>query len=226
MNEKLRELGYHPTDTSTGAEVVRMTVRIRQKKWMLQKHPRNLIMFRATRALVHARWRTLRLLRATNMPEFLRLCEALNITGYRHIDPFEYPTTDPVVERKKAVREECRRVRLLKLANCKLNIAAAEQNFYKRKQDQLNQLVDQLATLELFSEHPSSNQSDDPAVRRERAKILLEQLFDETVEARQNEVLRGVQEDQLSWYRKEQEIREKYLAQQAEKAARVLRKKR
>lgn len=229
LNEKLRELGYHPTDISAGAQVVRMTVKIRQKKWMIQKHPRNLKLFRATRALVRARWRTLRLLRGTNMPEFLRLCEALNITGYLHRDPFDCPTTDPTVLRKRAVREECHRSRLLKLANCKLSLSIAERDFYKRKQEKLEKLLDQLASLELSAttDDPVNDKSTDTesAGRRERAKLALQQLFDETIEARQNEVLRPVEEDELSWYKKEQQIRESYLAKEAEKAERQLRKK-
>lgn len=118
--------------------------------------------------------------------------------------------------------------RLLKLANCKLSLSTAEQSFYKRKQEKLEKLLDQLATLELSAtaEDPSNKKSEGTeTTRRERAKLLLQQLFDETIETRQNEVLRPVQEDELSWYKREQHVREKYLAKEAEKAEKQLRKK-
>ncbi|KAF8570508.1 hypothetical protein P879_00800 [Paragonimus westermani] len=217
LHTKLKELGYHPSDVSVGAQVIRMTMKIRFKKRMLQEHPRNKTLLASTRALVNARFRTLRLLRATNLPEFNRLTKALAITGFRHPDPFELPETNPIVERKRAVRAECFQLRLTKLANLKVDLAASEQTFYERKEKRLNKVLQDLVSLQ-------RNESSDENM--EGAKRMLESLFQEVIQERQNEVLSGPEQDALSWYANEAVQRERYVALQAEKAQRRLRRKR
>ncbi|KAA3676028.1 uncharacterized protein DEA37_0012013 [Paragonimus westermani] len=206
-------VSFHPSPIP----VIRMTMRIRFKKRMLQEHPRNKTLRASTRALINARFRTLRLLRATNLPEFNRLTKALEITGFRHPDPFDLPETNPIAERKRAVRADCFQLRLTKLANLKVDLAASEQTFYERKEKQLNKVLQDLASLQ-------RNESSDENM--ESAKRMLKSLFQEVIKERQNEVLSGPEQDALSWYANEAIQRERYVALQAEKAQRRLRRKR
>ncbi|CAL8070602.1 unnamed protein product [Calicophoron daubneyi] len=218
LNAKLKELGYDPTDdNSTGAKIIRMTMRLRYKKKLFEEHPRNVTLLRATRCLISARRRTLRLLRSTNMPEFERLTKALEITGYLHPDPYDFGYMDETVRRKKATRAECYQIRLAKLANLKVRRATSEQEFYARKEETLENLLNDLALLE--------SKDSDKAPDREKALATLQTLFREVVSERKNEVLKGPQDDQLLWYYKEEEEREKYARVQAEKAEKQLRRK-
>ncbi|KAF5402950.1 hypothetical protein PHET_03515 [Paragonimus heterotremus] len=217
LHTKLKEFGYHPSDVSVGAQVIRMTMKIRFKKKMLQEHPRNKTLRASTRALINDRVRMLRLLRATNLSEFNRLTKALEITGFRHPDPFDLPETNPIVERKKAVRADCFQLRLTKLANLKVDLAASEQTFYERKQKRMNKMLQDLASLQ-------QNESGDGNM--EDAKLMLENLFQEVIKERQSEVLSGPEQDALSWYANEAVQRERYAVLQAEKAQRQLRRKR
>lgn len=57
--------------------------------------------------MIRARWRTLRLLRLTNKPEFDRLIQVLNITGFVFPDPFAWGNKGPNHARKTIVRNEC-----------------------------------------------------------------------------------------------------------------------
>lgn len=78
-------------------------------------------------------------------------------------------------------------------------------------------MLHDLASLE-------ENKSDD--MKLEEAKRKLEALFHQVVKERQDEALSGPEQDELSWYAAEAVQRERYVALQAEKAQRQLRRKR
>lgn len=223
LTAKLAELGYHPTDTSVGAKVVRMTMLLRYKKWTLKGEHRNRKLICAIKALIVARQSELRHLRATNLPEFNRLVEALQITGYRHPDPYELPNTDVVSQRKKAFREECYQSRLARLALLKSELSASAQSFYEQKAAKLNSLLHTLASLD--SKDTSSNVEPN-SEQMEKAKDILKALFQEVVQERRSEVLRAPEEDELKWFSREAVLRKEYFAKQAEKAERQSRRKR
>lgn len=212
LNAKLVELGYHSTEISTGATVIRLTMLLRAKKRTAVDHPKNLCLRFAIRALIRRRQRQLRLLRATNMAEFKRLTEALQITGYEHPDPYKLPDTDPVVKRKLATRSECYQMRLTKLAKLKMEFVAIEKAFYKNKEAQLNKMLQDLTILDEPQSEGTGASNLDVAQRR------LEALFQEVVKERQNETLIIPESDRLEWYFREAVGRERYAARLAEKA--------
>ncbi|KAF6774669.1 hypothetical protein AHF37_05607, partial [Paragonimus kellicotti] len=108
-------------------------------------------------------------------------------------------------------------LRLTKLVNLKVDLAASEQTFYERKEKRMNKMLQDLASLQ---------QNEPGDGNMEGAKRMLETLFQEVIKERQNEVLSGPEQDALSWYANEAVQRERYAALQAEKAQRQLRRKR
>ncbi|KAK4468875.1 hypothetical protein MN116_008038 [Schistosoma mekongi] len=210
------ELGIEPTDDSLAAQVIRMTLGLRYRKWRLNEHPRCFTLRRATKCLMKARWRTLRLLRATNLSEFNRITAALKITGYQHIDPYKLGTNDPVVQRKLSVRKECYQRRLGKLAVFKTKLFASEEEFYKRKNALLSSLLTDV-TLLIDPDSPD---------RKHKAESFMKQLFNEVVEERKLDVLKEPEDDRFAWYTKEADERERYMIQQARKLEKQQRKTR
>lgn len=87
----------------------------------LAPHAQNMPLMVSTNSLIQKRWHALRLLRSTQLEEFNRLVEALGINNYRHLDPFNQPSSDPTVLRKRAVREECVKVTIPPLWNAPLS---------------------------------------------------------------------------------------------------------
>ncbi|KAH8874681.1 hypothetical protein KSF78_0008474 [Schistosoma japonicum] len=211
------ELGIKPTDDSLAAQVIRMTLGLRYKKWRLKEHPRCVTLERATKCLMKARWRTLRLLRATNLSEFNRITAALKITGYQHVDPYKLGTNDPVVQRKLSVRKECYQRRLGKLAVLKTKLSASEEEFYRRKNVLLSSLLNDVTLLV---------DSNNPDQKRHKAESLMKQLFSEVVEERKLDALKEPEEDHFAWYTKEAKERERYMIQQAQKLEKQQRKTR
>ncbi|VDP56318.1 unnamed protein product [Schistosoma mattheei] len=157
VNEILKELGFEPTDDSLAAKIVRMTLELRYKKWRLKEHPRCITLKLATKCLMNARQRTLRLLRATNLSEFHRITSALKIVHYEHVDPYRLYTDDPM--------ERIRRMTVLKA-----NFISSQQEFYNEKNEILTNLLDDLTLL------VDSNNSE---MKKNKAKNLMKQLFHE-----------------------------------------------
>ncbi|CAH8538133.1 unnamed protein product [Schistosoma turkestanicum] len=215
----LESLGFKPTDDCLAAKIVRMTLELRYKKWRLKEQPRCVTLRLATRCLLNARKRDLRLLRATNLPEFHRITSALKITGYEHVDPYRLPTNDPVVQRKISFRHECYQKRLTKLAVLKAKLLSSESEFYNRKNKTLTNLLNDLSMLVV-------EDANNPENKTIEAKNLMKQLFNEIVEERKLETLQAPMEDQLTWYAKEAVKREQYHAKQAQKLEKQQRKMR
>ncbi|RTG82821.1 uncharacterized protein DC041_0003404 [Schistosoma bovis] len=205
LNEILKELGFEPTDDSLAAKIVRMTLELRYKKWRLKEHPRCITLKLATKCLMNARQRTLRLLRATNLSEFHRITSALKIVHYEHVDPYRSYTDDPM--------ERIRRMTVLKA-----NLISSQQEFYTEKNETLTNLLNDLTSL------VDSNHSE---MKKKEAQNLMKQLFYEVIEERQLATLHKPIEDQFLWYLKEAKQREQYLlmkSQKLEKQQRKLRK--
>ncbi|CAH8611011.1 unnamed protein product [Heterobilharzia americana] len=198
-------------------KVVRMTMELRYKKWRLREHTRCTTLKFATKSLIKTRWRTLRLLRATNASEFDRITSALNITGYQHVDPFQIPTEDPIVECKISVRAKYYQRRVVKLAEVKTSITSSEQQFYEQKNSTLSNLLEDLSSLV---------ESNDSQAKKIGAEKLMKELFNEVVEERSLDVLSGPEKDRFSWYAKEAEKRQKLADSQARKAEKQQRKTR
>ncbi|CAH8576171.1 unnamed protein product [Schistosoma mattheei] len=218
VNEILKELGFEPTDDSLAAKIVRMTLELRYKKWRLKEHPRCITLKLATKCLMNARQRTLRLLRATNLSEFHRITSALKIVHYEHVDPYRLYTDDPMVQRKNSFRTECYQERIRRMTVLKANFISSQQEFYNEKNEILTNLLDDLTLL------VDSNNSE---MKKNKAKNLMKQLFHEVIEERQLASLHKPIEDQFLWYLKEAKQREQYLMmklQKLEKQQRKLRK--
>ncbi|CAH8864051.1 unnamed protein product [Trichobilharzia szidati] len=213
----LNELGFKPTDESLAAQVIRMTLELRYKKWRLKEHPRCVTLKRATNCLMTARWRALRLLRATNTSEFNRITSALKITRYQHIDPYRVCTNDPTAERKRSMRNEFYQRRLAKLAGLKTTLSSSEKEFYARKNSVLSSLLADLSSLV---------DSNDSESKKADAEKLMKELFNEVVEERKLDVLREPEEDKFLWYANEAKEREKLAVAQALKQENQQRKTR
>lgn len=219
LNFKLRELGFHPADNSTGAQIVRMTMQLRYKKWRLLANDRCTPLKCAIRALITARWRKLRLLRSTNLAEFERIAAALKITGFLFPDPFYFATDDLTIARKKEVKDECYQHRLAKLASLKKRMQSSEQEFYKWKNTQLKEILNNLSSILLIDK-------SDSAEKKREAENMLRHLLDVVTKERQAEVLSGPETYALQWYVNEAEKRREYQLMEAKKAEKQLRRTR
>ncbi|VDM17792.1 unnamed protein product [Hydatigera taeniaeformis] len=165
----------------------------------------------ATESLVQRRMRLLRRLRALNKDDYKKALEALNLNTARHLDPFDFGEGSEEDKRKKKVRGECYQQRLARLARFKKDLAAAREEFYERKERDLNELVDKLIGLGL---------------ERNDAEAKLRGLFDIVIKERREEVLRPTQVDKLQWYAKERVLRRHVINSILEKEAKQLRSRR
>uniref|UniRef100_A0A915EXV9 Uncharacterized protein n=1 Tax=Echinococcus canadensis TaxID=519352 RepID=A0A915EXV9_9CEST len=203
--------GKHPTDDSLLAKVLKISFKIWYNKYLLEKFPRVITLRGATESLVQRRMRLLRRLRALNKEDYRKALEALNLNTIRHLNPFDFGQGSEEDERKKKVRNECYQQRLARLARFKKDLAAAREEFYKRKEKDLNELVDKLASLGL---------------ERSDAEAKLRDLFHIVVKERQEETLVPTQVDKLHWYAKERVLRRHVINSLLEKEARQLRSRR
>nr|CDS21494.1 expressed conserved protein [Echinococcus granulosus] len=206
--------GKHPTDDSLLAKVLNISFKIWYNKYLLEKFPRviTVITLRgATESLVQRRMRLLRRLRALNKEDYKKALEALNLNTIRHLNPFDFGQGSEEDERKKKVRNECYQQRLARLARFKKDLAAAREEFYERKEKDLNELVDKLASLGL---------------ERSDAEAKLRDLFHIVIKERQEETLVPTQVDKLHWYAKERVLRRHVINSLLEKEARQLRSRR
>ncbi|CAH8619798.1 unnamed protein product [Schistosoma rodhaini] len=213
--EMLEKLGFQPTDDSLAAKIVRMTLELRYKKWRLKEHPRCITLKLATKCLIRARQRSLRLLRATNLSEFNRITSALKIVRYEHVDPYRLCTDDPIVQRKISFRNECYQRRIAKMTVFKAKLISSEQEFYIEKNKTLTNLLGDLTLLV---------DSNNPETKQKEAEHLMKQLFNEVIEERQLNSLRKPIEDRFLWYTKEGEKREQFNAEKARKLEKQQRK--
>ncbi|KAH9278645.1 hypothetical protein ECG_08901 [Echinococcus granulosus] len=203
--------GKHPTDDSLLAKVLNISFKIWYNKYLLEKFPRVITLRGATESLVQRRMRLLRRLRALNKEDYKKALEALNLNTIRHLNPFDFGQGSEEDERKKKVRNECYQQRLARLARFKKDLAAAREEFYERKEKDLNELVDKLASLGL---------------ERSDAEAKLRDLFHIVIKERQEETLVPTQVDKLHWYAKERVLRRHVINSLLEKEARQLRSRR
>ncbi|CAI2731865.1 unnamed protein product [Schistosoma spindalis] len=215
LNELLKDLNFEPTNDSLAAKIVRMTLELRYKKWRLKEHPRCITLKLATKCLIKARQRSLRLLRATNLSEFNRITTALKIIRYEHIDPYRLPIDDPIVQRKNAFRNECYQGRLRRMTVFKAKLMVSQQQFYIEKKEILTNLLNNLT---IFID------SNNPTIQKEKAKHFIKQLFDEIIKQRQLDCLQKPIQDQFLWYLNETKQREQYFIEKSRKLEKQQRK--
>ncbi|VDO54850.1 unnamed protein product [Schistosoma margrebowiei] len=213
LNEMLKKLGFEPTADSLAAK------KLRYKKWRLKEHPRCITLKLATKCLMNARQRTLRLLRATNLSEFHRITSALKFVHYEHVDPYRLCTDDPMVQRKNSFRNECYQERIRRMTVLKANLISSQQEFYIEKYQILTNLLNNL-NIFINSNYFNIKQENVP-------QFIIKQLFYEIIKERQLINLDKPINDQFLWYFNETKKRDKYLMeklQKLEKQQRKLRK--
>ncbi|VDK43409.1 unnamed protein product [Taenia asiatica] len=216
LAEFMSAYGKHPADDSLLAKVLRTSFKIWYNKYLLGRYPRvitNLVMTLrgATESLVQRRMRLLRRLRALNKEDYKKALKALNLKTIRHLDPFDFGEGSEEDKRKKKVKNDCYQQRLAKLARFKKDLAAAREEFYERKERDLNELVEKLTDLGL---------------ERSDAEAKLRDLFGIVVKERQEEALVPTQVDKLQWYAKERVMRRHVINSLLEKEAKQLRSRR
>ncbi|KAL5965594.1 hypothetical protein TSMEX_006663 [Taenia solium] len=165
----------------------------------------------ATESLVQRRMRLLRRLRALNKEDYKKALKALNLNTICHLDPFDFGEGSEEDKRKKKVKNDCYQQRLARLARFKKDLAAAREEFYERKERDLNGLVEKLTGLGL---------------ERSDAEAKLRDLFGIVVKERQEEALVPTQVDKLQWYAKERVMRRHVIDSLLEKEAKQLRSRR
>ncbi|KAL5102725.1 hypothetical protein TcWFU_003284 [Taenia crassiceps] len=148
---------------------------------------------------------------ALNKEDYKKALEALNLSTIRHIDPFDFGEGSEEDKRKKKVKNECYQQRLARLARFKKDLATAREEFYERKNKDLNELVDKLVDLGL---------------ERSDAEAKLRDLFGIVIKERQEEALAPTQVDKLQWYAKERVMRRHVINSLLEKEAKQLRSRR
>lgn len=100
---------------------------------------------------------------------------------------------------------------MARIARFKKDLAAAREEFYERKERDLNELVDKLTGLGL---------------ERSDAEAKLRDLLGVVIKERQEEALAPTQADKLQWYAKERVMRRHVINSLLEKEAKQLRSRR
>ncbi|KAL7054644.1 hypothetical protein AAHC03_025884 [Spirometra sp. Aus1] len=171
--------------------------------------------------------RLLRRLRALDMAGYKKAIEVLQISGAKHIDPYDLPTDTEQEIRKKNAKEECYQRRLSKLAQLKRTLAVKKEEFYSQKVIELNRLVDLLAQLDCNADISLENPPQDTSSEgKSEALVKLKRLFELVVAERKVDTLAPTRAGSLWWYSKEAVLREHVANSIAEREAQHLRQRR
>ncbi|KAM7536015.1 hypothetical protein Aperf_G00000092651 [Anoplocephala perfoliata] len=188
-----------------------MSFKIQYNKYLLENFPRVTTLRSSTESLVQRRMRLLRRLRAMNKEDYKKALHALNINDVRHLDPLDFGDESEEDRRKNEVKAECYQQRLARLAKLKKDLAAEKENFYERKEKELSDLVEKIASLGL---------------ERPDAEAKLRDLFGVVIRERQEQALSPTQVDKLQWYAKERVLRRHVINSLLEREAQQLRSRR
>ncbi|PAA69010.1 hypothetical protein BOX15_Mlig024349g1 [Macrostomum lignano] len=196
IREKAIELGLDPAQESTANEIVRLTVRIRvQREQMSKKN--SAVLERNLLAMLDRRRHLIEVLRSEDYAQFLRLVSGLELNFAHKPRPNEAEPPKPGFPSRLAeTRDRCRRLRQRRLAELADRTEAAKAEFEQRRQKELKDAAEKLASLGL----------------------TLEQVLDEVYADRRARAETDLLEDQLHWYYGEQREHLKYVAKLAEKA--------
>nr|VZI40909.1 unnamed protein product [Spirometra erinaceieuropaei] len=148
------------------------------------------------------------------MAGYKKAIEVLQISGAKHIDPYDLPTDTEQEIRKKNAKEECYQRRLSKLAQLKRTLVVKKEEFYSQK-------LDCNADIS-FENLPQDTSSEG----KSEALVKLKRLFELVVAERKVDTLAPTRAGSLWWYSKEAVLREHVANSIAEREAQHLRQRR